>query len=81
MIRLGKQSGHGVDTVLNRAEQFFGPESEWGLQIVERHDNSVRLEGGGGYVTVTAQPKGDGCDVDIVAQEWERQAQRFLMKV
>ncbi len=80
MVRLGKQSKMPPATVIERAVGFFGPAGV-GLEVRERTETSVRLVGGGGSVTVKAKATNGGSDVDIMAVEWDYQANQFMSKI
>lgn len=82
MINLGAETKLSPDEVLSRASQFFGPT---GVGLAERRDSDGCLTfiGGGGHVSVTvSRPAAGGMtDVAVQAQEWERDATRFLAKL
>ena len=80
MIRLGKESKHSAEQVLERAVKFFGPNGV-GLDLKVQSEGFIRFEGSGGYVEVSVEPKGKHAEVDIVAIEWDHQARQFLGKI
>ena len=64
---------------LERASAHFGPQGE-GLEIVSRNDRSIVLQGGGGYVAVTAQP-GVNTVLELETREWDRAVQSFMRQI
>ncbi|GIW10101.1 MAG: hypothetical protein KatS3mg061_1158 [Dehalococcoidia bacterium] len=63
-------------TVLALAREFFG--QRYGLREVSATPRSVSFEGGGGGVAVSARGTREGTAVEVVAREWDYQAQEFL---
>ncbi len=55
---------------LQRAAVYFGPGGE-GLEITSRDEWRVVFQGGGGYVTVSAQP-GEKTTLELETREWDR---------
>jgi hypothetical protein len=82
MILLGKESKQSTTQVLERAVRYFGPDG-LGLDVGHWDAASVLLQGGGGYVTVRANPRRDQglTSVEIESREWERDAERFLTEI
>jgi len=80
MVRLGKQSRLRPAEVVQKAVDFFGPAGV-GLEVQERTETLVSLKGGGGGVTVEAKANNGGSDVDIMAVEWDYQANQFISRL
>ena len=83
MLRLGKRSRKTPDQVIEAAARYFAGKGI-GLTVTRRAGSEIRLEGGGGEVTVTATAEGAGsrhCEVDIVSREWDSAARQFLRKI
>jgi hypothetical protein len=82
MIRMEKSSKLAPSEATDKAVAFFGP-GGLGLEMIERAECCVRLEGGGGYVFVQAEEgeKGHGSLVVVEGREWEYQIKRFLEKL
>ncbi len=82
MIRLGKQTKKEPVAVIDQAVAYFGPQG-LGLEIRRRAANGAYFVGGGGHVEVSVERKADQdmTDVDIISQEWDYDAQRFLEKI
>jgi len=64
---------------LERAAVHFGPRGE-GLDISGRDECCITFQGGGGYVTVTAQP-GEETTLELETREWDRAVQQFMQQV
>ncbi len=77
--RYGTQTKMKAGDVLQETIAYFGPEG-LGLHVTQRTLISIRLEGSGGFVEVTAHP-GKPTDVDIVLHEWEQHAAKFMTKI
>ncbi|HEX6383646.1 MAG TPA: hypothetical protein VF177_03150 [Anaerolineae bacterium] len=80
MLRMGAETSRSPQDVVQAAAQFFGPDGT-GLTLVQRSDDAVRFEGGGGYVSVQARPKDGGAELDIETREWEYQVRQFLTQI
>ncbi len=80
MIRLEKHIRMKPEDAISKAVEFFGPKG-YGLQVYESGPLCAKFEGGGGSVEVTSCADGKGATVEIVAQEWDNQAQEFMGKV
>ncbi len=80
MINLGKESKLEPAKVIQKATEFFGP-GGLGLRVRRRTESSINFEGGGGYISVTANMRDSGSDVTILSQEWEYQAKQFLEEI
>lgn len=79
MGRYGKKTRLKPPEVIERALSFFG-EGGVGLEIVERSEEMVCFEGGGGRVTIIACLN-DETDVDMETREWDYQVKRFMGKL
>jgi hypothetical protein len=77
MINLSKTSRLGREEVLKKAIDFFGPGGQ-GLEVREESPGCVSFEGGGGSVTVTANPDGKNTSIEVSSQEWDIQAREFI---
>ncbi|MDH7508846.1 MAG: hypothetical protein QHH00_05555 [Methanomassiliicoccales archaeon] len=77
MMRFGAHTGLSPDQVVEKAIDYFG---KLGLAIVERGDNYVLLQGGGGRVRVSACKNGR-TDVDIISEEWDYHVKRFIQQI
>lgn len=82
MISIEKSSKLTPSEAIDKAVAFFGP-GGLGLEMTERAECCVRLEGGGGYVFVQAaeDENGKGSLVEVESREWEYQVKQFLEKV
>ena len=83
MVRLGKRSRKSPAQVLDAAARYFTA-AGIGLTVTQRGLSDIKLEGGGGEVTVTVTPEAAGsrhCEVDIVSHEWDVAARNFLGKI
>ncbi|KON30964.1 hypothetical protein AC482_02425 [miscellaneous Crenarchaeota group-15 archaeon DG-45] len=76
MGRYGKKTRLNPPEVIERAIRHFG-EGGLGLEMVERTQEMVCFEGGGGHVTITAC-ENDGTDVDLETREWDYQVREFM---
>ena len=64
---------------LEQALADFGP-GGLGLQITSQTNLSLGFQGGGGYITVTAQP-GARMTLELETREWDVAVQRFMARV
>jgi hypothetical protein len=82
MISIEKSIKLTPSEAIDKAVAFFGP-GGLGLEMTERAECCVRLEGGGGYVFVQADEgeKGKGSLVEVDGREWEYHIKRFLEKL
>jgi len=64
---------------LERAIAYFGPGGQ-GLEITSKGDLYLVFQGGGGYVTITAQPR-DKTTLDLETREWDRAVRQFMAEV
>ena len=79
MARYGKKTSLKPSEVVERAVKFFG-EGGLGLKIVEKTQEMVCFEGGGGHVTITTCLNGE-TDVDLETREWDYQVKEFMGKI
>lgn len=77
MINLESQTHLSRDLIAARLKAFFGP-GGLGLVLTEETPESLRFEGGGGFVSAAICPQGDGHRLTLVSREWEDQARRFI---
>lgn len=77
MIHYGKETKLQPGQVIEKAREFFGP-GGLGLEITDEAEGCMRLEGGGGYVSVVCCEIEKGTDVDLEAREWEYQVKKFM---
>jgi hypothetical protein len=79
MIRMEKSSKLTPAEAIDKAVAFFGP-GGLALEVTERAEWCVRLEGGGGYVYVEAEEgeNGNGSLVEVESREWDYHVKRFL---
>ena len=82
MISMAKETKLAAEKVVEKAVAFFGP-SGIGLEVVDRADCCVRLEGAGGYVFVQAAPLEDAeaSEVSVEGREWEVQIKHFVREI
>jgi hypothetical protein len=64
---------------LERAIAYFGPGGQ-GLEITSKGDAYLVFQGGGGHVTVTAQPR-DKTTLELETREWDRAVRQFMAEV
>ena len=67
------------EKVILRAETYFC--DEYGLEVTERSDCCIRLEGGGGYVAISAKSEGHLTDVNLEGREWTFELERFMQNI
>ena len=81
-MRMEKSSRLTSSEAADEAVAFFGP-GGLALEVTERAECYVRLEGGGGYVFAHAAEgkNGNGSRVEVESREWEYHVKRFLEKV
>ncbi len=77
MINLEGETKLSVEDVRERVKKFFGKGGE-GMELKEDSPLCLTFSGGGGYVTATLCSEGGKTRVNLVSQEWERQAEKFL---
>ncbi len=77
MIRLEKKSKRDVQDIKNRAIEFFGP-AGLGLTYDSSDPSTLSFEGGGGGVNVIIAPHNGSNSVEVLSQEWDYQAKKFV---
>ena len=77
MIRISKTTRLHPETIMAKAEKFFGEAGEQ-LHLKERNACCIYFEGGGGYVAITVASTGEKRTVEVETREFEYQARRFL---
>ncbi|OGP62810.1 MAG: hypothetical protein A2170_09720 [Deltaproteobacteria bacterium RBG_13_53_10] len=80
MIRIEGKTKLSESEVIDRIRRFFG-KGGLGLELGEEDDRCLHFEGGGGYVTATVCLEEGGSRVELVTQEWEVQAKRFVSEL
>ena len=79
MARFGKKTSLKPSEVIEKAVGFFG-NGGIGLKIVERADEIICFEGGGGHVTITLCLN-EKTDVDLETREWDYQVIQFMREI
>jgi hypothetical protein len=64
---------------LEQALVDFGP-AGLGLQLMSQTNLSVVLQGGGGHIAVTAEPR-DKTTLEIETREWDYAVKQFMARV
>jgi hypothetical protein len=77
MLRIASQCRRAPEQVIARAAAYFGPDGE-GLEETGRSPCCISFEGLGGHVSVTVSEDEGGSAVEVVTQEFEYHARRFL---
>ena len=80
MARYSLETKKSAKEVIERAVAFFG-ERGLGLSVVEQNSCCVTLEGGGGHVSVTANPGEKKTVVDLETREWDYHVRRFMSEL
>jgi hypothetical protein len=75
-MRYGSETELSTSQVLEKAEEYFGPDG-LGLEVSSRDNRCISLSGGGGHVTVTVT-EGDKTSLDVETREWDYQVDKFL---
>ena len=60
-------------------KNYFGPQGV-GLNIVDEHETSVTLTGGGGHVSVVAC-SGEKTTLELETREWDYPVRQFMREV
>ncbi len=76
MLNLEVETKLSKGEAIKRVKKTFG-EGGHGLKLTDESDSCLSFEGGGGYVTVTIEAKGDKTVIDLVTQEWEFHVKEF----
>jgi hypothetical protein len=77
MINIEGKTKLSPEEVAKRLKKFFGKGGE-GLEISEENPQCLTFSGAGGYVTATLCAEEGKTRVNLVTQEWEYQAKKFL---
>jgi hypothetical protein len=51
------------------------------LEVTEKSDCCIRMEGGGGYVYISVEPEGSLTKVDMEGREWTYELERFMASI
>ena len=62
--------------IIEELKKFFG-KGGLGLELTEEGPQCLTFEGGGGHVTATFCPEKGKTRVNLVAQEWDYQVNKF----
>jgi hypothetical protein len=74
-LRLSTSTKLTPEQAINRAVRYFA--DELGLTVVWRSAVSARLDGGGGYVQVSAVGLPNSAEVELETMEWEFHVRQF----
>lgn len=69
--------------VIQHAITHFGPQG-MGLQVVDRNEACLIMQGGGGHVAMTAcagKTPGEKTTVEIETREWDYAVRQFMEQV
>ncbi|MFP4170115.1 MAG: hypothetical protein ACLFUV_03730 [Methanomassiliicoccales archaeon] len=77
-MRYGVSTKLPAEKVIEKAIDFFG---NLGLELTQRSDDGLCLEGGGGHVTLSLCPDGTGTEVEIETREWDRKVKEFIQRI
>lgn len=77
-MRYGADSGMTVNTVMDRAAGFFGPDGRCGLVITEQGPFRIVFAGGGGYVIASAHRAPSGSHIELEVWEFDTEARDFI---
>jgi hypothetical protein len=80
-MRYGTQSRLSPEEVLDRARDYFGPESELGLPELRFDTESATYGSDIGSVTVSVTAVNHLTDVTILSREYDSWAERFLREL
>lgn len=78
-ISLETTSKHTPQIVIEKAKQKF--KSDLGLDLIEEAECCIRLEGGGGFIFIQAEPQDDHTKVTLEGQEWTNQLMNFMKEI
>jgi len=76
-MHYGISSDLPPEKVMDKAAEYFG---KLGLKVTDRQKDTLCMEGGGGYITLTVCG-GKETDVDVITQEWNDQVKQFLQRI
>ena len=62
------------------AKNYFGPQGV-GLEVIDEHETSVTLRGGGGHVSVVAYSSKKKTTVELETREWDYPVRQFMREV
>lgn len=74
LISLSFKTSKKPKEILDEAEQYFIAE---GLKVKEKDECCLRLEGAGGYVSVSVSEK-ETTEVNLEGREWDYQIKKFV---
>ena len=80
MIKLEAKTKLSREEVVERLKRFLG-KGGLGLEMTDETPECLYFEGGGGYVTATACSEEGETRLNLVAQEWEFQAKKFISEL
>ena len=76
MLRLSFETSLKPEEVIDQAEEYF---MKVGLEVKEKGQCCLRLEGGGGYVNLDIYEK-KRTEVELTGREWEYHIKKFAEK-
>ena len=62
------------------AKNYFGPQGV-GLEVIDEHETSVTLTGGGGHVSVIACGDEKKTILELETREWDYPVRQFMQEV
>ena len=62
------------------AKNYFGLQGI-GLEVIDEHETSVTLKGGGGHVSVIACSDGKKTTLELETREWDYPVRQFMQEV
>ena len=68
------------EEVVAQAKAYFGQRG-LGLELTRENRCCVTLQGGGGYVTISASEDGGRTDVELETREWDYHVKQFMAEV
>jgi hypothetical protein len=78
-ISLETKSDLSAEAVIAAAKQKFI--DELGMDLKEEAECCLRLEGGGGFVNIQAEPQEDGTKVVLQGREWTFHLKDFAASI
>ena len=78
-ISLETTSDQSSEEIIAQAKKAF--HEDYGLNVTEEADCCIRMEGGGGFVTIRTEPKDKHTKVILEGREWTRQLKDFMKKI
>ncbi|HUV25271.1 MAG TPA: hypothetical protein VMW26_07565 [Methanomassiliicoccales archaeon] len=76
-MRYGVSTHLAPEKVIEKAVEYF---EKLGLEVTQRDEDSVCMEGGGGHVTLSVCGE-DKMDVDILTEEWDQKVKEFIQRI